>query len=205
MAMNPFDDEVVQEYLAECREHLSGIESDLLAIEQDGSQIDEQRVNKVFRAAHSIKGGAGFFNFNKIRDLAHKTENVLDMIRSRRTVPTAEVVNILLLAFDKLHDMISNPAESEQADISEFATALEQLATSGLPQESKESLTRQVRFSIPGKQGCVSATEFDVDAARKSGKSIYLAEYDLLHDVQRRGKNPLEVLRKLMQYGSLLD
>ena len=59
------DDAVVQEYLAECREHLSGIESDLLQMEQDGSAIDEARVNKVFAPAHSIKGGAGFFNFNK--------------------------------------------------------------------------------------------------------------------------------------------
>jgi hypothetical protein len=160
---------------------------------------------QVRRLLQLLKGGAGCFNFNKIRDLAHKTENVLDLIRSRRTVPTAEVVNVLLLAFDKLHDMISNPAESEGADITEFASALEQLATSDLPQESKQSLTRQVRFSISGRVGRVPATEFDVDAARKSGKSIYLAEYDLLHDVQRRGKNPLEVLRKLMQYGSLLD
>jgi len=203
--MNPFDDEVVQEYLAECHEHLSGIESDLLSIEQDGAEIDEQRVNKVFRAAHSIKGGAGFFNFNKIRDLAHKTENVLDLIRSRRTVPTAEVVNVLLLAFDKLHDMIANPAESQQADISEFAGALEQLATSGLPQESRQSLTRQLHFAIPGRRGSVSATEFDVDAARKTGKSIYLAEYDLLHDVPLRDTSPRAILTKLMQYGSLLD
>ena len=55
-------------YLAESREHLATIESDLLAMDSAGEAIDEKLVNKVFRAAHSIKGGAGFFNLSKIQD-----------------------------------------------------------------------------------------------------------------------------------------
>lgn len=51
------DDDLVLDYLAESREHLATIETDLLAIEQAGAAIDEQLVNRVFRAAHSIKGG----------------------------------------------------------------------------------------------------------------------------------------------------
>ncbi len=54
------DDELVHDYLAECREHLATIETDLLAIEQQGAAIDEQLVNRVFRAAHSIKGAPVF-------------------------------------------------------------------------------------------------------------------------------------------------
>ena len=59
------DDESLREYLAECREHLATIETDLLEIEHGGAEIDEQLVNRVFRAAHSIKGGAGFFDLAK--------------------------------------------------------------------------------------------------------------------------------------------
>ena len=66
------DDELVQDYLAECREHLATIESDLLKIEEGGPDIDEELVNRVFRAAHSIKGGAGFFDLARIRKRAHK-------------------------------------------------------------------------------------------------------------------------------------
>src|ERR1017187_1227408 len=101
--MNPnLDDELIQDYLAECLEHLARIENDLLAIEQAGADIDEQIVNRVFRAAHSIKGGAGFFDLHKIRELAHKTENVLELIRSHQMVPEPEVVSILLMSLDKL-------------------------------------------------------------------------------------------------------
>jgi two-component system chemotaxis sensor kinase CheA len=203
--MSSFDDEVVQEYLAESREHLAGIESDLLAIEQRGADIDEELVNKVFRAAHSIKGGAGFFDLNQIRELAHKTENVLDLIRSRQAEPTPEVVNILLLAFDKLRDLIGNPAESQQADISEFVTMLEDLAASRLPQRRKSSLHRKIAVGTAARQTHLSVTSFDFDSAKKSGKLVYLLEYDLLHDIQRKNKKPMEVVKELMRYGAILD
>src|SRR5450432_3171799 len=124
MSEPSLDAELVQDYLAECREHLATIETDLLTIEQGGAEIDEELVNQVFRAAHSIKGGAGFFDLVKIRELAHKTESALDLIRSRQMVPTPEIVSILLLAFDKLRELIQNHGQSNQADIGEFVNAL---------------------------------------------------------------------------------
>src|ERR1039458_7471811 len=143
------DDELVQDYLAECREHLATIETDLLAIEQGGAKIDEQLVNRVFRAAHSIKGGAGFFGFAKTRELAHKTENALDLIRSRQMVPTPEVVSILLLGFDKLRELIGNHRQSNQADIGEFVSTLTSLAAGSLPSNEKASLSAQVEVQVP--------------------------------------------------------
>ena len=121
------DDDLVQCYLAESREHLATIETDLLQVEQAGAEIDEQLVNRVFRAAHSIKGGAGFFDLTRIRELAHKTENVLDMVRSRELIPTPEIVNVLLLAFDKLRDLLDRYGSSNNEDISDFVAALSTL------------------------------------------------------------------------------
>lgn len=56
------DDALAGEFLAEAREHLASMERDLLAFEKNGAEIDEERVNRVFRAIHSIKGGSGFFD-----------------------------------------------------------------------------------------------------------------------------------------------
>ncbi|OQY43331.1 MAG: hypothetical protein B6240_12635, partial [Desulfobacteraceae bacterium 4572_87] len=58
--MTTTDEETIKAYTDESMEHLAHMETDLLEIEKAGSNIDENRVNKVFRAAHSIKGGAGF-------------------------------------------------------------------------------------------------------------------------------------------------
>ena len=80
------DDETLQMYLEESMDHLADIENDLLAIEENGSDIDEDLVNKVYRAAHSIKGGAGFMGLTNIKDLTHEMENILGKIRSREMI-----------------------------------------------------------------------------------------------------------------------
>ena len=61
------DDEILQGFIEESLEHLADIENDLLAIEEGGANTDEDLVNKVFRAAHSIKGGAGFMGVTTIQ------------------------------------------------------------------------------------------------------------------------------------------
>ncbi len=199
------DDELIRDYLAECREHLTTIEADLLAMEQSGEHIDEQLVNRVFRAAHSIKGGAGFFDLAKIRELAHKTENALDLIRSRQMVPTPEVASILLLAFDKLRELIADHHRSNEADISDFVSSLTALAAASLPADERSSLSEQVEVAAAEHHRHIQVSAFDLSQARKGGKFIYLIQYDLIHDIERRGTTPWAVFRRLIECGTLLE
>ena len=199
------DDELILEYLAECREHLATIETDLLAMEQAGAAIDEQLVNRVFRAAHSIKGGAGFFDLLQIKELAHRTESVLDLMRSGQMTPDSENVSILLLAFDKLRALMLDYAESNNADISDFTDALSRLAEEHLTPAQKKSTHEKVAISIPGTTRTIVGSAFDLEQARRGGKSIYVIEYDLLRDIQRHGKTPLEVMNHLMKCGVILE
>jgi two-component system chemotaxis sensor kinase CheA len=118
------DDEILQGFIEESLEHLADIENDLLQIEEGGEAIDEDLVNKVFRAAHSIKGGAGFMGLTVIQDLAHSMENVLGLIRSCKLVPTPEVINVLLQASDKLNTMIEDVSNSNDYDIEEHVVPL---------------------------------------------------------------------------------
>lgn len=202
--MSGMDDEVLQMFIEESREHLASIESDLLAIEDAGENINEDLVNKVFRAAHSLKGGAGFLNLAKIKDLAHKIENVLDMIRSRELVPNAEIINILLLSFDKLRDMINNVHESNDADISEYVVSLTGLTTTYLPQDEKKSVEKTVDILLPDGKKIFEISEFDISHAVRKGLFIYLMEYDLMYDVHGNGKTPLDILNNLTMGGQIL-
>jgi two-component system chemotaxis sensor kinase CheA len=122
------DDEILQGFIEESLEHLADIETDLLAIEKAGANIDENLVNKVFRAAHSIKGGAGFMGLTVIQELSHAMENILGMIRSRKLVPNPEIVNVLLQGSDKLESMINNIQSSNDEDISEHLLPLNAIA-----------------------------------------------------------------------------
>lgn len=204
MAMD-FDDSLLNEYIVESREHLADIETDLLAMEAAGANIDEQLVNKVFRAAHSIKGGSGFFGLTRIQELAHKMENVLDLIRSREMVPAPDVINILLTAFDRLRELLNNHRESNQADISELVVALSGLTCAHLPPPQKSSVSKTVKVSAPGVNVQVDVTELDLNRAKQGGNYLYLVEYDLIHDVQRKGQTPLDLFKQLDGCGAVVE
>jgi two-component system chemotaxis sensor kinase CheA len=118
------DDEILQGFIEESLEHLAGIENDLLAIEEGGANIDEDLVNKVFRAAHSIKGGAGFMGLTAIQELSHASENVLGQIRSKKLIPNPDIINVLLLASDQLRQMIEDVQNSNDVDITSFIEPL---------------------------------------------------------------------------------
>ena len=125
--MISLDDEIAEAYLAESREHLAAAEAGILALEQSGEAVDEELINRVFRAVHTIKGGAGFFDLVKIRELAHQAEDILALIRTRKMVPTPACVSVLLRATDRLREMLQNPGTSNQTDNHEIVAALEGL------------------------------------------------------------------------------
>jgi two-component system chemotaxis response regulator CheY len=121
------DDNLLDDYLAESRKQLTRVGADLVAIEEEGAEIDEGRVNRVFRALHSIKNGSVFFELTKIGELAHQTENAMALIGSRKMVPTPDHTCVLLRATDCLTNLFENPDRSNQADISEILSELTKL------------------------------------------------------------------------------
>jgi two-component system chemotaxis sensor kinase CheA len=80
--------------LAECHKHLATLETDLITIETGPIGNDEELLDRAFRAVRSVKGGAGFFSLVKIGELAHRAEDALAKMRSRKVAPTPEVVGV---------------------------------------------------------------------------------------------------------------
>lgn len=149
------DDEILQGFIEESLEHLADIENDLLAIEEGGANIDEDLVNKVFRAAHSIKGGAGFMGLTTIQELSHAAENVLGMIRSKKLIPTPEIINVLLIASDQLQSMIEDVHHSNEVDISAHLLPLNSiadgtfsLATQAPPPKTSKSRAKDEKIKL---------------------------------------------------------
>ena len=199
------DDETLQIYVEEAEEHLANIEKELLLIEEMAPGIDDNLVNKVFRAAHSIKGGAGFMGLNTVKELSHKLENVLGLIRDKELTPNSEIVNVLLSGFDRLKDLIDNISDSNSMDISTHVDSLNAISTGNLSSEDHQSIsqTREIRTK---KDGTVlfSISEYDLNQGRKGGKFIYLFEFDLIHDVHQKNKTPFDIINFLTNSGSLL-
>jgi two-component system chemotaxis sensor kinase CheA len=199
------DDQLLNEFLNESREHLANIETDLLAIEESGARIDVELVNRVFRAAHSIKGGSGFLGLIKVKELAHRAETVLDMVRSRKIVPNAEVTNVLLAAFDRLRDMINSSGTSEGIEIDDLLVGLTGLASAHLPPDEKAVLTSKVALGQENQGPQVTLPQVDFERARRAGQCVYGADYDLIHDIERKGLKLLHVFHELEECGEILD
>ncbi len=116
--MDDSDLEILQDLIVESNEHLSGIEPDLLALEKGGEQIDQELINRVFRAIHSIKGGFSFLGLERITELSHAMESVLMRLRDGELELNPVISDDLLKGTDLLQQMINDVDGSEQVDIS---------------------------------------------------------------------------------------
>ncbi len=100
------DDDValVMDFIAESQEHLETAEAGLLELENKPD--DQETLNRIFRAFHTIKGTAGFLNLNEISSLAHSAENLLDMARKGELVMAGQNTDAILESMDMLKNMI---------------------------------------------------------------------------------------------------
>jgi two-component system chemotaxis sensor kinase CheA len=94
------DPELVNDFILESREHLQTIETNVLALEQDPELRDS--VHAIFRAFHTIKGIAGFLEFQEIREISHETETVLDNARNGTLTVTPQIIDVILESADYL-------------------------------------------------------------------------------------------------------
>ena len=101
-------------FFQECEEQLAELESGLLAIEAGDS--DPETVNAVFRAVHSVKGGAGAFSLEDLVRFAHVFETALDHVRAGRLPATPEILKVLLRAADILADLVRAAREGTKVD-----------------------------------------------------------------------------------------
>src|ERR1700738_4846629 len=110
MASEDFFDrsEFVQYFRDETEELLQSIDSDLLRLEQyvDSGTIDAEIVASLFRALHPIKGSAGMLEFGGVQQIAHKLENVYDLLRKDRMPLTESAINLLFEGRDVLTALI---------------------------------------------------------------------------------------------------
>lgn len=98
------EDDIKQIFFVECEEALESAETGLAAC-RDGTH-DSETINAIFRAVHSIKGGAGAFGHLPLQAFTHGFENLLGEIREGKVALSPGLVDLLLLALDCLRDHV---------------------------------------------------------------------------------------------------
>lgn len=95
---------MLREYTDECMELLENMENSLIAL-QDGSR-DKEDIDAVFRAAHTIKGNSGMFNFNHVISFTHVAENLLTEVRDGHIELNDDIISLLLETKDHMTNLI---------------------------------------------------------------------------------------------------
>jgi len=120
-------------FFQECDELLADLEAGLLALESGSG--DNDTINAVFRAVHSVKGGAGAFGFEPLVKFAHVFETALDAMRSGTLDAEPEVVKLMLRASDVLADHVQAAKGEGAVDEARTQTMAEELAALTTPAE----------------------------------------------------------------------
>jgi two-component system chemotaxis sensor kinase CheA len=109
--------EFIQYFRDETDELLQSIDADLLRLEQyvDSGSIDNEIVASLFRALHTIKGSAGMLEFAEVQQVAHKLENVFDLLRKDRMPLTESGVNLLFEGRDVLTALVRTAVSGAEA------------------------------------------------------------------------------------------
>ncbi len=136
--MDPMD-AIKQTYFQECDELLASLEEGLLALE--AGEGDSDTINAVFRAVHSVKGGAGAFGFEAMVEFAHVFETSLDLMRSGKLDPDPDVLKLMLRASDVLVDHVQAAKGEGVVDEGRSHAILDELAalTNSEPLASRAS------------------------------------------------------------------
>ena len=101
-------------FYEECRENLEVLEDVLLNL--DPEHVEDESINTIFRAAHSIKGGAGTFNLLDISEFTHGVEAYLDLVRNQERSLSAETIDLLLKSGDCIHSMLEGHEQGSEVN-----------------------------------------------------------------------------------------
>jgi len=168
-------------FFEESREGLDAMEAGLLALES--GQQDPEIINSVFRAAHSIKGGAGTFGFDAIAGLTHVLETLLDELRAGKRALEAAAVDAMLSSVDVLRALLREAEHGQPADPQ---------AVSAIKARLEAVLSGQAAATAAPAAAKVDDTPEAWQIGFVPAPSLFMS-----------GNDPLRIIRELEHLGSL--
>ncbi|MDH5834921.1 chemotaxis protein CheA [Luteimonas kalidii] len=178
-------------FFEESREGLDAMESGLLSLESGGAGADPETINVIFRAAHSIKGGAATFGFTSVTDLTHLLETLLDEARAGRRVLDPVAIGALLASVDVLRGLLAACEHGSPIDANALAAARAGLDAL-LSGQSPAQATATASASADHDASAPAEAAGDWRIAFAPAPSLFLS-----------GNDPLRILRELASHGEL--
>ena len=157
-------------FLEESMDNLQTLNESLLELEQNPEDID--RLNQIFRVAHTIKGMAATMGFNDISELTHKMEDVLSEFREGELKVTQEVVTVLFDCLDTLERMVSN-IEDDNDEVIEIDEIIEKLHNISEKGNKSEIIKEEVEIDKVEKGPLLELNQYDISVIKQAKEKGY--------------------------------
>lgn len=209
-------DDIQAIFFEECAEGLAAAEQGLSAMQ--AGDVSAGTIAAVFRAVHSIKGGAGAFGHIALTAFAHKFENLLDEVRAGRIDPTPATVGVMLSALDILSDHVgasqgSVPLPDDSASLAAIQAILD--ADHSAPAPAPEAPAAQPEAAVEaepdpfGFEPVAVSLDLDFDAPEPeaaatdapAAEAVWRVEFGPSRDAMAAGAEPILVIRELEDNG----
>ncbi|MBY5335939.1 chemotaxis protein CheA [Rhizobium leguminosarum] len=209
--------EIKEIFFQECEEQLAELESGLLKM-NDGDR-DPETVNAVFRAVHSIKGGAGAFGLDDLVAFAHVFETTLDCVRSNKLEPNQDVLKVMLKSADVLADLTNVARDGGSVDESRsrgLVRELEALANGEMPSPSASAEAPAPKAAAkaapaptpkPTDDSGFQPVPFSFDDFGGEGDAAGIPSYEVIfkprYELYSKGNDATLLLRDLSRLGEM--
>lgn len=200
-ANNEFIVEFLEDYFAECDEHLTIVRRNLLALERfvDKPHIDRGILDELFRSFHSLKGLSGMVGLAEAEQLAHETEGYLRALRDDDVVLRIEGLDALVDGTKLLEQVIGQ--HRSRATISDITSVKARLADI----VSKQAVGPGIGGEHPAELAFLSETEIaKIAAATNRGHRIWSFEFVPSAALAARGVNVNTLRARLQETGELI-
>ena len=195
-------------FLEESLDNLQTLNESLLELEQNPEDID--KVNEIFRVAHTIKGMAATMGFNDLAELTHKMEDVLSEFREGELSVTQDVVTVLFDCLDTLEKMVDLVQEGsdEKVDIEGIMAKLADIKENGnkRPEENNGAANDNVKFSTTDPIG-LELNEYDtsvIKQAEEKGFNAIEIKVTLSENTLLKSARAFLIVKDLEDHGEIL-
>lgn len=198
-------------FLEESMDNLQTLNESLLELEQNPNDVD--KLNEIFRVAHTIKGMAATMGFSNMAELTHKMEDVLSKFREGELSVTAQVVTVLFKCLDTLELMVDNISEGneEGIEVTDIVQSLESIKNSGKVEISDEVEIKEkeveTNTEISEENTNVELNEYErniVKQATQKGFTPYAIQISLDENTILKSARAFLVFRVLEELGEII-
>ena len=194
----------LQMFFDESSEYLQLLNENVLLLE--GDPENEEVINAVFRAAHSVKGMSATMGFTKLTDLTHKVENILSKVRNKELHINEEIINLLFAGLDHIKELIEDIKNNgeEVSDVSDYLNQLDDFLNRD--QNSGQASVREVtaqEYDFTSYLSLSEEEQQEIAQKIKEQDAIYNIEVVLDESCLLKNVRGYMILKKAQELGYL--